>query len=205
MDPLITIEIVPISIEYVKKETKYTASQLASLRISRQEDKMTIKSNPINISLTDSFERNLAAKGHNLTYKATAQYSDKGRLSMNLFIERDDSASYRYEQVSRDIDTIINYVPLMQNNSSYDMGYDIDSMKINFDISRLSLGLPTAEFLDTSFFPPDIEIKVVERPKVIIKYVGGPIYIPKSADLNYIPPEDQNQFFDEKPNLDVKA
>jgi hypothetical protein len=50
-----------------------------------------------------------------------------------------------------------------------------------------------------------LHYKISERPKVIIKYVGGPIYIPKSADPNYIPPEDQNQFFDEKPNLDVKA
>jgi len=25
-------------------------------------------------------------------------------------------------------------------------------------------------------------------PKVVIKYVGGPIYIPRSADPNYEPP-----------------
>lgn len=201
MDPLITIETVPISIEYVEKKTKHTSSQVASLRISRQEDKMTIQSSPINISLMDSFERNIASKWHNLTYKATAEYSGKGNLKMNLFIENSDTGSFHYEQVNRGIENIINYIPLIQGNSAH----NIESMQINFDISKLPSGFPITDYLDTSFLPPDIEIKVVEMPKVIIKYVGGPLYIPKSADPNYIPPEERDQVIEVKPNLDVKA
>jgi hypothetical protein len=34
---------------------------------------------------------------------------------------------------------------------------------------------------------PDIELKITQRPQVIIKYVGGPIYVPRSADPNYEP------------------
>jgi hypothetical protein len=59
--------------------------------------------------------------------------------------------------------------------------------------------------IDTSFLPPDLELKVVEMPKVIIKYVGGPLYIPRSADPNYVPPEQYNQIFDGKSNFDIKA
>jgi hypothetical protein len=72
-------------------------------------------------------------------------------------------------------------------------------------MSQLAGGLPSVDNLDTSFLPPDLELKVVEMPKVIIKYVGGPLYIPRSADPNYIPPEEHNQVFDGKPALDVKA
>ena len=36
-----------------------------------------------------------------------------------------------------------------------------------------------------TFTPGDIEISVEQMPKVIIKYTGGPIYVPRSADPNY--------------------
>ena len=35
------------------------------------------------------------------------------------------------------------------------------------------------------FTPGDIEISVTQQPDVIIKYVGGPLYVPPSADPNY--------------------
>ena len=37
------------------------------------------------------------------------------------------------------------------------------------------------------FIPGDIEITVKQQPDVIIKYVGGPLYVPPSADPNYTP------------------
>ena len=33
----------------------------------------------------------------------------------------------------------------------------------------------------------DIELTVTQRPEVIIKYIGGPIYVPPSSDPNYEP------------------
>ncbi len=205
MKPLITIETVPISVEYVEKKTIHTSSQSASLRISQQDDRMTIQSNPINIQLMDSFETNSSVDWHNLSYTATAQYSGDGNLSMNVKMENHDTSTYKYEQVNRGIDNIIDSVPNVSANSSASSTYGFESMQINFDMSQLSGGLPSVDNIDTSFLPPDLELKVVERPKVIIKYVGGPLYIPKSADPNYIPPEEYNQIFDGKPSFDVKA
>ncbi len=37
------------------------------------------------------------------------------------------------------------------------------------------------------FVPADIEISVAQMPDVIIKYVGGPLYVPPSADPDYQP------------------
>ena len=37
------------------------------------------------------------------------------------------------------------------------------------------------------FIPGDIEISVKQQPDVLIKYVGGPLYVPPSADPNYQP------------------
>ena len=40
---------------------------------------------------------------------------------------------------------------------------------------------------ESEFIPGDIEFTVTQRPEVRIKYVGGPIYVPPSADPNYEP------------------
>ncbi len=202
MKPLITIETVPISIEYVEKKTTHYSDQSAKLRVSKQNDLMTIQSNPINIPLTDFFEPSASAeKSPGLTYTATANYSSDGNLSMNVLVGNTEANSYQFQQMSRGIDNIIDYVPHASSRSSY----GFESMQINFDVRQLSSGLPSADNMDTSFLPPDLELKVVERPKVIIKYVGGPLYIPRSADPNYVPPEQYNQIFDGKSNFEAKA
>lgn len=200
MQPLITIETVPISVEYVERKTTHHSDQTAKLHISQQNDLMTIQSNPIDIQLKDSFEASPSTEWYNLSYTATAKYSSNGNLSMNVQMENLDS-TFQYQQVSRGIDNIVDFIPRSTNASSY----GFESMQINFDMSQLPSGLPSVDNIDTSFLPPDLELKVVERPKVIIKYVGGPLYIPKSSDPNYIPPQEYNQVFDGKPSFDIKA
>lgn len=200
MKPLITIETVPISIEYVEKTQTHKSSQSASLRISQQDDQMTIQSNPIDIPM-DSFEPSSAVDWRNLSYTATAQYSSDGNLSMNVQMDNLKTNNLNYNQISRGIDNIINFVPKASSKPSY----GFENMQINFDMSQLAGGLPSADNINTSFLPPDLELKVVEMPKVIIKYVGGPLYIPRSADPNYVPPEDYTILFDGKSSLDVKA
>ena len=56
--------------------------------------------------------------------------------------------------------------------------------KMNFDW-RILKG-------DFEFIPGDIEFNITQYPDVMIEYIGGPIYVPPSADP-------------ESPNIDVKA
>lgn len=205
MDPLITIETVPISIEYVEKKSAHSSNNLASLRFSQDADRLTIQSNPIDITPVDSFEYNNSVDLYNLSYTATAEYSSDGSLSMNIQMGNYNTKTntINYNQVNRGIDNIVNFLPhVLKPFSAQSSG--VESLQINFDMSQVS-ALPLADNIDTSFLPPDLELKVVERPKVIIKYVGGPLYFPKSADPEYVPPEEFNQIFDGKPNIDIKA
>ena len=55
--------------------------------------------------------------------------------------------------------------------------YEMD--KLNFDW-KFSQG-------DFEFTPGDIEFTMTQRPEVIIKYIGGPIYVPPSSDPDYEP------------------
>ena len=55
--------------------------------------------------------------------------------------------------------------------------YEMD--KLNFDWRM--------EQMQFTFVPGDIEFTMTQRPDVVIKYVGGPLYVPPSSDPNYEP------------------
>ena len=42
--------------------------------------------------------------------------------------------------------------------------------------------------LPMEFIPGNVELIVRDRPRVEIEYIGGPIYVPPSANPNYEPP-----------------
>ena len=76
----------------------------------------------------------------------------------------------------------IKYLPSVPPEITWDPGemhirYEMD--KLNFD---WRVNQPEFEFT-----PGDIEMSVTQRPDVIIKYVGGPLYVPPSSDPNYEP------------------
>ena len=55
--------------------------------------------------------------------------------------------------------------------------YEMDKMNFDWRMQKMNF----------QFTPGDIEISVTQRPDVIIKYVGGPLYVPPSSDPNYEP------------------
>jgi len=205
LDPLITIETVPIKIEYVEKEQSSHSSAIAQLNISRNDHAMTIESNPISIPIMDTFEPS-SNDSRNLTYTATAQYSSYGNLRMNVQMQGSVDNTYQYQQFGRGIDNIVDYFPSTSGDTASQTNeMHLENMQIDFDMSQFFYSNSTnTNSVDTSFYPPDLELKVVERPKVIVKYVGGPIYVPPSADPNYDPSESAFNYFPEStdPNYD---
>ncbi|MDR0425102.1 MAG: hypothetical protein LBH39_06625 [Clostridiales Family XIII bacterium] len=205
MKPLISIETVPISIEYnvtrapAKPAVQNSGSgnsQSAKLRVSRDNNQLTIRSNPIQIQMRDTFEQtNLRYIG----YTATAEYSRNGTLSMDVQIQGGDPSAqggaakaprtdYRFHTAGGGIDRMVDAVPRAAAPAP-----PLAGMRINFDMTRLSDGQDIGiDNVEASFIPPDLEISIVEYPKVIVKYVGGPIYFPRSADPNYEPPADMH-------------
>jgi hypothetical protein len=192
MKPLISIETVPISVEYTttkpSRPVGSAKNQSARLSVSTENDRVTIKSNPISIQMQDRFE---PSSPRYLAYTATAEYSGSGTLHMNVNIQDGGGAegdqAYRFQAAgSGGIDRMVDAVPKaprVQTSSP------LTDMRIDFDMALLSPDISIGAS-ETSFIPPDIELEVKEYPKVVIKYVGGPIYFPKSADPNYEPAAD---------------
>ncbi|MDD2294310.1 MAG: hypothetical protein PHT29_05425 [Eubacteriales bacterium] len=202
MEPLITIETVPISIEYVeRKSTCSSAGQLAELYISKQENRMTIQSQPITIRMRDTYEPGPAPNWNNLTYTASARFSEDGNLKMDVRMGDAHGDDFLFQQFGRGIENIMDFLP-----KSADSNIDVSgNMQIHFNLNQLPGGMPTVNNIDTSFLPPDLEIRVVERPKVIIKYVGDPLYIPKSSDPDYVPPETEEPYQGAEPDFNAIA
>jgi hypothetical protein len=206
MKPLISIETIPISIEYTttRPQTSNTRVQSARMNVSKENDRVTITSNPIQIQLQDRFEQNVPRY-----YTATAEYAGNGMLRMNVQFQNEPDAAgeaLRYRAAGSGIDRMIDETPIASAptvapaSKTAAQRQPVSSMpliglKIDFDMAKLSEAQSSAERgAEAGFIPPDLEVEIVEYPKVVIKYIGGPIYFPRSADPNYEPPATEASF-----------
>ena len=198
MYPLIEIKTVPIEIEMKVNHAKleYTRGT-ADLEISRGEGGgLSIKSRPIKLNI-DTFEarnsvvptamrsqQQAAQKGQQASYTATAAYAQHGQMLLKAKIGEDMIGQFAAESAMKDYhpNSGIKYLPSVPAEITWDPGemsirYEMD--KLNFD---WRVNQPQFEFT-----PGDIEVSVTQQPDVIIKYVGGPLYVPPSSDPNYEP------------------
>lgn len=178
MNQLIEITTVPIQIEMKTSHAKLECAQgTAEMEISRAQDRVSIKSKPIRLNM-DTFEPSHAKdsthKLEQITYQASAAYSQQGQLAMHTTLDEDVLA--QLSGGSAEVQS------LPDGGSDWDstelnIRYEMDKLNFDFKIGRNGF----------EFTPGDIEISVTQRPEVIIKYVGGPLYVPPSADPDHEP------------------
>ena len=197
MKPLIEITTVPIQIEMKTTNAKLEyARGTAEMEVTRDNGSLQIKSRPIKVNI-DTFEaRNSlsptlaryleqsAQKGHQAAYEATASYARQGQLLLETRVGEELVTQFAEEAMMKDVKTNvgIDFIPKGGAEITWDPGemnirYEMDKLNFDWKISGCSF----------EFTPGDIEFTVTQRPEVIVKYVGGPIYVPPSADPNYEP------------------
>ena len=76
----------------------------------------------------------------------------------------------------------IDFLPSAAPDLSWEGGelsirYEMDKLNFNWRMNQMNF----------TFVAGDIEFTMTQRPDVIIKYVGGPLYVPPSSDPNYEP------------------
>ena len=59
-------------------------------------------------------------------------------------------------------------------------------MNIQYEMDKLNFDW-RIENMQFNFTPGDIEFTMTQRPEVVIKYVGEPLYVPPSSNPNYEP------------------
>ena len=195
MYPLIEIKSVPIEIEMKTTQSRWEyARGTADLEISRDKGGLSIHSRPIRLNI-DTFEaRNSivptparsvvqnAQKGQQAAYEATATYARQGQLLLNAQIGEEMVTQFAEEAVTQNVKTNvgIQFLP----SAPPEISWDPAEMQIRFEMDKLNFDwrMNAPEF---EFIPGDIQISVTQQPTVEIKYVGGPLYVPPSADPNF--------------------
>ncbi len=194
MEQLLSIKTIPISVEIVVNNAKLNYnSELPKVQVSRQDGGLKMTADPIKINI-DGFEMRqslgmksngrlideFADKGIRIGYQATAKYVDKGNNYANpngMSIGKYEAASLR-----KNVETVLEFLPKARPEISWSGGtlniqYQMDKLDMNWDVNN-----------DTKFefVPGKIELEIKQKPMVDIDYIGGPIYVPPSADPDYV-------------------
>lgn len=195
MYPLIEITTVPIEMEIKTTRAKFeVAHGTAEMEISRNDGGVQIKGRPIRLNLDTLQIGNSAlprmqsqtraaevAKTDNTTvYNATASFVEQGRLLVNAYLSQTaGSAGSMINEAAPQTSQFSN--DMMQSDdwdqSELSIRYDMDKLNFDWNLGKKNL----------TFVPGDVEISVKQRADLIIKYVGGIIYVPPSADPDYVP------------------
>lgn len=196
MYPLIEITTIPIEIEMKTTNARLEyARGTAEMEVSRDRGGLSIQSRPIRVNI-DTFEarnsvvpttstsiQQAAQSGRQAVYEATATYARNGRLMMESqqkdVIPRIAAAS---TGMGQDVNVNIQFLPEVGADLSWEGG----EMRIRYEMDKLNFDWRMQQ-MHFEFIPGDIEISVTQQPDVIIKYVGGPLYVPPSADPDYEP------------------
>ena len=116
------------------------------------------------------------------SYEATAAYARQGKLLLSAKVGEDMIAQIAAQQQMSNVQTNvgIEFLPTVGANLNWDAG----DMQIRFEMDKLNFDWRMNQ-TTFEFTPGDIQISVTQMPEVQIKYVGGPLYVPPSADPNY--------------------
>lgn len=196
MEQLLKITSVPIAFELkVNNARLQYSNSTAELEMRTDKGGLHIKSSPIKINI-DTFEarnsisptpaesvRQAAQTGRSAAYEATAKIASEGQILLSATLG--DSALNQIIASRNDMspaDIGLAFTPKAPPNITWsepDLTIQYEMDKLNFD---WKVGAGNFEFI-----PGNIELSITQRPDLIIEYVGGPIYVPPSADPSYEP------------------
>ena len=195
--PLIELKSVPIEIEMKITDAKLEYKRgTVDMQVSRNEGGLQIKSSPIRLNL-DTFEarnsvmptvatriQRSAEAGQQAAYSATATYARQGQLLLQARVGQELVTQCAAEAQNKDLKTNvgIQFLPTTGPEISWDKG----EINIRYEMDKMNFDWRTQNG-DIQFTPGDIEISVTQQPDLIIKYVGGALYVPPSSDPNYEP------------------
>lgn len=195
MEPLIEITTVPIEIQMKVTNARLEyARGTAQVEVSRDKGGLNIRSRPIRVNI-DTFEsrssvtptttqliQQQAQQGMQGAYEATGVLAQEGRMMMEAKIKNVVPQLARQQTQGEPVNNNIEFLPRVGPDISWDGG----ELSIRYEMDKLNFDWRMGQ-MNFTFVPGDIEFTMTQRPDVIIKYVGGPLYVPPSADPDYEP------------------
>lgn len=195
MGQLIRITTVPISLEFKVNHARLEKSSgTAELNLTRNKGGLRIESNNIKLSL-DTFEaRNsvsptasrsveqAAEKGKSAAYEAIARYTNEGTILMDAKLNGkalDQIFANRAQLPTGEF--VLGFTPA----EGAEISWSEPNISIQYEMDKLNFEFKLANG-DFEFIPGNIEFKIAQYPDVLIEYIGKPLYVPPSADPDYV-------------------
>ena len=195
MGPLIKITTVPISFEFkVNNARLEKSSGTAELNLTRDKGGLRIQSNNIKLSL-DTFEaRNSVSptairsieqasdEGKTAAYEAIARYTNEGTIMMDAKFNGkalDQIFASRAQLPTGEF--TVGFTP----STGAEISWSDPDISIQYEMDKLNFEFKLANG-DFEFIPGNIEVSITQYPDVQIEYIGKPLYVPPSADPDYV-------------------
>lgn len=200
MKPLLEITSTPISIEIsvtrASFEKQENSPELPKMVMNKNSGGFEMSAEPAELKIDTYSARSsmgygnytdadmLKAKrdeGIKIAYEGTASVVDEGN-SLEKGVTPAEIASQKM-RAGFSIETVMEFLP----KEGADITYNEGKLNINYEVDDLDLEWENLKKTPMKFIPGRIDVVVKSLPKVEIKYVGGPIYVPPSADPDYEP------------------
>lgn len=198
MQQMIEMQIIPAKLEYRKTEAQIEyVNAKAKSQVSRQEGGLQVQTKQAKVyvdsyqcrrslgpgfqSVADSIKA-YADKGLADANAATAKYASRGIQQMKAPLGHSMIPEFAKQDTFKDVNMNIgiDFLPRVAPEvsvepGSIDISFTPDQLDFDWSMSKQQL----------KFTPGKIETEMVQRPDVIVRYVGGPMYVPKSSDPSY--------------------
>lgn len=194
MSQLLNITTIPVKIELVvdHAQLKYK-SDPPTVQVSREKGGAQINSEPIKVQI-DSFEmrqsiglksisrviREASSKGIAAAKQATADYCRMGNNYANAHsVPIGKFIAARNNSIPQ---TGLGFLPEARPEISWSGG----TVEMKFQSDKLNMDWNVSNNLNFEYTPGKVKLEILQNPAVEIQYVGGPIYVPPSADPSYV-------------------
>jgi hypothetical protein len=201
MKPLLNIRTVPIELEIRTTRAALRANNNPppTVDIQRAKGNRDIRQTPGRLNIDSTETR--ASIGIKTTQRSISEFAEAslgdGRAAVREISEGGSRIVDSHGQGSPIVDValsrmdmnrtreyVLDFIPSVAPQIEYIPG----SVSFDFSADQLQYNWNVNSRAQLEYVPHSIEFEVVQHPQVIIEYMGGPIYVPRSADPNYVPP-----------------
>ena len=194
MEPLLEIKTIPMAFEMkINRARLELATTDATFEVSRDKGGLQMQMKPAKIKIDTVEARysaglksamhlisDVAKKGVQAAYEATATYAREGNLMLDINIMDNPIPEIAMKKFISDVSFNIGFIP----STGPDISWDTGGISMSFAMDKLDFDW-NVEKPQIKFIPGSIEFIISEYPSVEIKYVGTPIFVPPSANPHY--------------------
>ncbi|MDR1961214.1 MAG: DUF6470 family protein [Gracilibacteraceae bacterium] len=192
MQPLLKIQTIPVTlavnVQYAKLEVSQTE---ASVDVTRDRGGFTITSDPIKLHIDSSESRastglktvyravsEAAKRGVRLGYDGVGRIAEDGNFMMDIQIKENTIPALAARSIDYSLPNMqMAFIPA----TGPDISWDPPELSMSYEMDKLNFDWRTQNRPELQFIPGDIEIEVEQYSKVVIEYLGEPVYVPPSA------------------------